>query len=1119
MKISTVICEQIDSNARSRGKMYSDWGYAKIISTNKKSIEASVSGSNYHSYHVSIAIQPDEVTVNCSCPSFETHGACKHIWATILTAEKNGFESDILDNDAILIENNIHEDDSALEEAFLNELENSSLDQLTDHINKLSKETVKRTGYKNVYQFTTKGSSTKKRPSNWKSLFAATSNSDHSYSQKNDFIGRRIFYEIECADTVGLHGLYVNIKTRRVKKNGDLGQPIDFELIPDNISQIEDETDRQILSMILGTNSFSYPRYSSNTLNNTLADLVFPRMLETGKCFLSSPISEDSLLLHYDKSTKWEFTLSLEKSKSGYQINPSFICGSESRNIKDALYINSIGYVFWGDGTVNHLDAHKLYSWIKNFLKETYIIPISEAHHFIVNFHELEDKPKFTYPDDLNVPEICIEPQPLLKIHGVSDWRTTLMMAELNFLYDQHVFRFGQSNKSIFDSDQNKLYSVNYTYHKKCIDLLHELGVKEDTYNSFDYLLNFRKSRFVPIISSLINHGWRVEGKDLQFKKPGNFSISVNSGIDWFEVNGTCDYDGETVSIPEILEALRKKKEFIELSGGKLGILPTEWLSKYGRLASMGETEDETIRFKKSQTLLVDLLLADQPAVNCDEIFKSIRTSLHNFTGITPENESEKFCGQLRNYQREGMGWLAFLNQFGFGGCLADDMGLGKTIQVLAFLQKQSITSPASLKKPNSSKKRSEPVKVPSLVVTPRSLIYNWFNEASKFTPDLKVLDYSHSQRATTKVDFSEYDLILATYGTLIRDIESLSNFHFNYVILDEAQAIKNANTVASKAVRLLNGNNRLALSGTPVENHLSDLWSIFEFLNPGILGTASVFKGAKKDNSPDEIECELLRKVLRPFILRRTKSQVAVDLPVKSEELIICEMEPLQRKQYDQLKEYYKSSLQKKIKQSGLNRSKIHILEALLRLRQSACHPGLIDNNLSCITSAKLDTLIAQLTELKEEGHKSLVFSQFTSMLAIIRDKLDESRIKYEYLDGSTRNRQEVVDRFQNEPDCNTFLISLKAGGVGLNLTAAEYVFIFDPWWNPAAEMQAIDRTHRIGQTKPVFAYKLICKDTVEEKIIELQKSKRFLAESVITTDESVLSSITSEELELLLS
>ncbi len=893
----------------------------------------------------------------------------------------------------------------------------------------------------------------------------------------------------------------------------NLGNHYSLNLIPSNIKEIKDEIDRQVLAIMLGANDLNY---STTRMNRTLADLVLPKMIQTGRCYLKSYKIDKELFLSYEESRKWELALSLEKNDKGYLIEPSFVYMQETRSIKDALHINSTGYVFWNDGTVNPLDAHQLYSWINDFKDKSYIIPFSEANNFILSFKELEDRPPINFPEDLNIAEVYLEPKPLLRILGDNVYKNTMMNAEMDFIYDQHVFRFGQSNRSIYDSNQNKLYLVNNSFHNKCLDILTDQDVRVDKYNGS--LLNFRKKQFTKIVSTLLNQGWQVEGKNVQFKKPGNFSFSVSSGIDWFEVQGTCEYEGEAVSIPDILDAIKKKKEFIELSNGELGLLPAEWLAKYGRLVAMGTAEDDAIKFKKSQTLIVDLLLAGQPDINCDEVFKSIRNSLHNFTGVTTEKESGNFRGTLRNYQREGLGWLSFLNSFGFGGCLADDMGLGKTIQVLSLLEKQRAAT-AETGKSQKNKKTAIPVKEPSLIVAPRSLIYNWLNEATRFTPDLKILDHSHSQRFTDDQDFADYDLVFVTYGTLIRDIESLSRIRFNYVILDEAQAIKNANTVTSKSVRLLKGVNRLALSGTPVENHLSDLWSIFEFLNPGILGSSSVFKGTTKSNLPDENEIELFRKALRPFILRRTKSQVASDLPEKTEELIICEMDPAQKKLYDQLKQYYQSSLKEKIRKSGLNRSKIHILEALLRLRQVACHPGLIDKKNINLPSTKLETIIAQLQELKEEGHKSLVFSQFTSMLAIIRDKIEELGIKYEYLDGSTRNRQQVIDRFQNDPNCTVFLISLKAGGVGLNLTSADYVFIFDPWWNPAAEMQAIDRTHRIGQTKPVFAYRLICKNTVEEKIIELQKSKRFLAESVISTDESVLSSITSEELELLLS
>ena len=299
----------------------------------------------------------------------------------------------------------------------------------------------------------------------------------------------------------------------------------------------------------------------------------------------------------------------------------------------------------------------------------------------------------------------------------------------------------------------------------------------------------------------------------------------------------------------------------------------------------------------------------------------------------------------------------------------------------------------------------------------------------------------------------------------------------------------------------------RLAISGTPIENHLGELWSIFEFLNPGMLGTDTVFKKYASGTGAalDETDRALLAKALRPFILRRTKQQVVEDLPEKTEQTLYCDMEAEQRRCYDELRAHYRDALLRK-DTAELNRSKIEVLEALLRLRQAACHPGLISPNASTEPSAKLDMLLPSIAEVVEEGHKVLVFSQFTSFLAIVRDRLDQEKLIYEYLDGRTRNRAAKVERFQTDPDCPIFLISLKAGGLGLNLTAAEYVYLLDPWWNPAVEAQAIDRSHRIGQTQHVFAYRLICRDTVEEKILELQQKKRDLADAILNADNRVI-------------
>ena len=380
------------------------------------------------------------------------------------------------------------------------------------------------------------------------------------------------------------------------------------------------------------------------------------------------------------------------------------------------------------------------------------------------------------------------------------------------------------------------------------------------------------------------------------------------------------------------------------------------------------------------------------------------------------------------------------------------------------------------------------------------------------------MLDYTGMGRS--KEDLSTCDLILTTYGTLRKDALHFKDQVFDYVILDEAQAVKNAKTESAKAVRLLRGNHRLALSGTPVENHLGELWSLLEFLNPGMLGSFGAFQvvsGAMRNSGEDARQ--LLSQTLRPFLLRRTKEQVAKELPAKIEQTIYCEMEAAQKTMYEGLRDHYRDSLLRKIDQDGIAKSKIQVLEALLRLRQAACHPGLIDRKLVAEPSAKLDVLMEQVRAVLEEGHKALIFSQFTSLLAIVCSRLDAEAVTYEYLDGKTRDRQACVEHFQNDPACRLFLISLKAGGVGLNLTAADYVFILDPWWNPAVEAQAVDRTHRIGQVRQVFAYRLITRDTVEEKVLQLQETKRQLADAIIGAENSLIRELRAEDIALLLS
>jgi SNF2 family DNA or RNA helicase len=662
----------------------------------------------------------------------------------------------------------------------------------------------------------------------------------------------------------------------------------------------------------------------------------------------------------------------------------------------------------------------------------------------------------------------------------------------------------------------------------------------------------------------LVAEGWRVEAEGKTFRNPGKVKIQVNSGIDWFELRGSIDFGETTAEFPELLAAVKRGDSMVKLDDGTYGMLPEDWLKKYGLLAGLGETCEDHLRFRKTQVGVLNALLSSQPEADFDESFARARDELKRFEGVKPADQPEEFNGELRPYQKDGLGWINFLRQFGFGGCLADDMGLGKTVQVLALLEeRRRLREEAERQKEGAGERGSggagelesgkeerrrrnakkgngigedgrddlslapslprslAPSVAPSLAIVPKSLVFNWKQEAAKFAPKLRVLDHTgHAREKESLEHFDDYDLILTTYGTLRNDAVLFKDTRFDYVILDEAQAIKNSDTASAKAARLLNGDHRLALSGTPIENHLGELWSLFEFLNPGMLGAASVFKlTGGVGRNPDEETRQLLAQALRPFILRRTKSQVAKDLPAKQEQTIFCELEPEQRKLYNELRDHYRNTLLDRVARDGVAKSKMQALEALLRLRQAALHPGLIDKKRVKEDSAKLDLMLPQLVELFEEGHKVLVFSQFTSFLAILRRRLDMEKIEYEYLDGSTNDRQARVERFQNDPDCKLFLISLKAGGLGLNLTAAEYVYLLDPWWNPAVESQAIDRAHRIGQTRQVFAYRVIARDTVEEKVLALQNTKRDLADAIINADNSLIRNLTREDLEMLLS
>ncbi len=587
-----------------------------------------------------------------------------------------------------------------------------------------------------------------------------------------------------------------------------------------------------------------------------------------------------------------------------------------------------------------------------------------------------------------------------------------------------------------------------------------------------------------------------------------NTHIHVSSGLDWFDAKVEIEFGNQRVGIDDIKKALVNKQSFVQLNDGTLGILPDEWLKRYSLLFKVGDGRSNQLRLSKYHMSVIDELYENRDenelSFELDEKFERLR-EFKNIPEIAPPANLEAI---LRPYQTSGYQWLNYLNDVGWGGILADDMGLGKTVQALSMLH--------HYKSVNGTLK--------AIVVCPTTLIYNWKNEVEKFTPSLGWHIHHGSVRSRSAEDLQKHDILITTYGTLRSDIQLLLKINFDYVILDESQAIKNPSSKVTKAACLLNARNRLCMSGTPLQNNTFDIFAQMNFLNPGLLGNMEFFRNefaTPIDKFSDQEQKDHLRKLLYPFILRRTKEQVAKDLPEKTETILFCEMEKEQRKIYEAYRNSYRDKILGTIDQQGIDKSQLTILQGLMKLRQICDSPAILNEEDKYPNhSIKLDELAREISE-NIGDHKALIFSQFLGMLALIKGKLKEQEVTFEYFDGSTSapDREKAIQNFQNNDECRVFLISLKAGGVGLNLTAADYVYIVDPWWNPAVEQQAIDRTHRIGQTKNIFAYRMICIDTIEDKILQLQERKRKLASELITDDTSFVKALTKSDVEYLFS
>lgn len=1157
MSLTTQFSGMFDGAVIRRGADYFRAGRVRIDSASASRIVATVRGGGR--YRVELEREDRKIHASCTCPYFDVD-LCKHIWAALLMVE----ERRLLPQERLELVHRDIEDgdfDDDFEDEDEDENEDIDCDSAEDDDYDGDDESPSYSLFPRTPPRTRQPATAparKPKALTWREqLDRVSPRPPSAYSPSVEMWPptRGLLYVIDAAAAPGDAALCLDILCRDRKKDGGWSKPMPRHLQRAWLQQLPDADDRQILASLAGANPvYSQPLYGYESaaaysplayryaLSDAQSRMILPILCRTGRCHLRlQPQAADGRLgppLTWQESEPWQLRLEVRRLQEGddYELTGTLWQGDERMDARTVLACHRSGILFTLEWAAP-CEPRGASSWI-TLLREhgSLRVPAAQSEEFLAVLLCRSPLPPVDLPEELRYEEIALAPRPRLTIkRDKSGSRIDRLRGELSFAYNGIIAAHGEPGRGMIQKTERRLLLRDPAAESAAERRLHPLGWRwETSYYAQPRARLELPARHLPVVvRELTAEGWHVEAEGKLYRSAGRFDLNVSSGVDWFELHAAVEFGEAKVQLPELLAALRRGENVVKLGDGSFGVLPEQWLKQYGMLTGLGESHGDHLRFRRSQAGLLDALLAAQPEARCDALFTQVRDELRSFNGVRALHAPVGFTGELRSYQKDALGWFDFLRRFGFGGCLADDMGLGKTVQVLALLEarrelRERSANDEAARAPSIGDQRRAaalpsllPPRVgPSLAVVPRSLIFNWKQEAARFAPRLRVLDHTGNLRLRGWGHFEDYDLVLTTYGTLRNDAADFKDVQFDYVILDEAQAIKNADSVSAKAVRLLQADHRLALSGTPIENHLGELWSLFEFLNPGMLGAASVFKMAHgAARNPDEHTRKLLSHALRPFLLRRTKEQVVRELPPKVEQTLYCDLDRRQRRLYDQLRDHYRMTLLQRVQTAGIGRAKIQILEALLRLRQAAIHPGLLDKGRLAEPSAKLDVLLPRVLEVIEEGHKTLVFSQFTGMLAILRQHLDREGVPYEYLDGRTRDRQGCVERFQSDPKCKLFLISLKAGGVGLNLTAAQYVFLLDPWWNPAVEAQAIDRAHRIGQTRQVFAYRLIARGTVEEKVLELQNTKRDLADAIVGANEGLIRNLGKEDLELLLS
>jgi len=805
------------------------------------------------------------------------------------------------------------------------------------------------------------------------------------------------------------------------------------------------------------------------------------------------------------------------------------------RNIKmvstqpcSLVYLNQL-YVF------NHLSGKKLIPFLT---KEAVTIPrqAEEKYYqtFILNtIRDFEVK-----ATGFEIIESRPPRRTILSLEQDLSLKPVIMV---KFRYDNKQY-LADSISNVFVSLENKdgSYSFNkfvrnHEWEEKQLIFLKKLGLKykngcwypkddcekseaENYYQSIQWLTQHNEE--------LQEQGFIIQQNKLNkkyFTGTQALDIKIQSNEDWFDIMAMVKFGEYHIPFIRLRKHILNNLREFELPSGEIAILPLEWFTSYREIFPFAKLNGNILKLKKHHFQLLQ-----EKAIGIDRNYFKKLEQINTITDQKVELP-KGLKANLRSYQANGYSWMYQLYENQLGGCLADDMGLGKTLQTLTLLLKlkKKPVSPLipKIEADNQLKislfdnvEAIETAQPASLIVLPTSLIHNWEGEIHKFAPSLKV--YKHVGALRNRSNHLEsviryYDVILTTYGTLRNDYEMLRGYEFFYLILDESQNIKNSTSKTYKSILEIRSKHKLVITGTPIENSLSDLWSQFNFLNRGLLGSLPYFKREfitpieKKDDQEQQVK---LQKLIRPFLLRRTKEEVEKDLPALTEQVRYCEMTEEQHEIYESEKSAIRNAILKNIETNGIRKSALVVLQGLTKLRQLANHPSLVSQEANT-ESGKFNEIYRCLKNLVAEKHKVLIFSSFVKHLELLQNKIESKDWKYSLLTGKTANRQEVIRQFQDDPNNHIFLISLKAGGVGLNLTSADYVFIIDPWWNPAAENQAISRAHRIGQDKKVFVYRFITEGSIEEKIQTLKSRKSALVEKFISNNNPI-NTISQEEI-----